>query len=579
MRAWVTPLNPFILLYLSMALLAFAISPLPAYSRPYLIQVAGGAIAFGVASAWLNQPARLRQLCYALVLAGGGLALLGLFTVQWPTQYLFDVRPALAYIPDLALPIAIHSNSMAAILLLPLGLAGGVWQFALSRWQRVGLGTAVFLMALLFLLTQSRNAWLALLVAGMAYWAWGRFRFAYAAVGLGALLALPLLINLLPPQPLAYLKGGVNVVDAATKSGLTKDPSWLARLEIWQTAGQMLADYPVLGAGLYTFDPISRANYVYAVVPPQLYFAHTHHLVAHTAVSLGPLGALALLGLWGMVLWGLWQQRPQWEPDGVNLAAVLGATFIGYFWFNLFDVLGLEMKAGLLTWLYLAVAVRLSPAPNWPYTGRKTAVAVGVILAMWLALLVSPLGQQNWARLQLDQSRFAPSRPLAVAPEQFAGDARRMGLVYWELGEVETAVAIWQTDPHNVSFLRQQGMAAYLDGEWATAIIWFQLALRLDENDGLTHYWLGLANQYTQGNPAQARTHYDLALAALHQTGSPQLLADIWQERGRVSAQMGDWLGAADAFAQAAVLFPQNPDYAAQLEQINQLLRQLNPEP
>jgi tetratricopeptide (TPR) repeat protein len=127
--------------------------------------------------------------------------------------------------------------------------------------------------------------------------------------------------------------------------------------------------------------------------------------------------------------------------------------------------------------------------------------------------------------------------------------------------------------------VRQQGIVAYLEGEWGTAIVWFHVALRLAPTDGLTHYWLGLANQYTQANPAQALTHYDLALAALHQTGSPQLLADIWQERGRVSAQMGDWLGAADAFAQAAVLFPQNPDYAAQLEQINQLLRQLNPEP
>jgi putative inorganic carbon (hco3(-)) transporter len=563
-----TSLNPFILLYLIFTLTAFVISPLPEHSLPYLIQAGGGAAGFLVVYAWLNRPARLRGLLQGLVWAGGALALAGLFLVEWPAQYLFDLRPLLNQLPRLSTSFSIHPNAMAGAILPPLCLAGGVRQLKLSRGQRLLLLVSVALMGLMLLLTQSRNAWLALLVAWAAYRLWGRFHFAFLALGLGLLITLPFAVTLLPEAGLATLERSVTAADTLTKSGGVEDPSWLSRLEIWRVAGQTVADYSVLGTGLYTFEPVSRANYVYTVVSPRLELAHAHNLFLQTAVNLGLMGVLTLLALWGLVLWGLWQRRPQFEPggDGVEWTAVLGAALVGYLWFNLFDLIAWEMRAGVFIWLYLATALRLSPARP-----QLSAKWVGTVLAVWFIVLFSPLGRQNWQHLRLDQARFAQTGALTISPTAFTNDARRLGLAYFLQQEAETAVVTWQADGQSVPFLRQQGMVAYLDGAWETAVVWYNLALQVDDTDGLTHYWLGLVYHF-EGDPDQARRHYDLALAALIEGGPPTVVAEIWEARGRVLAQMTEWQASADSFAQAVALFPDNPDYRQQLEQVSQLL-------
>jgi tetratricopeptide (TPR) repeat protein len=75
-------------------------------------------------------------------------------------------------------------------------------------------------------------------------------------------------------------------------------------------------------------------------------------------------------------------------------------------------------------------------------------------------------------------------------------------------------------------------MVAYLAGEWETAVGWYNLALQIDETDGLTHYWLGLAYQYQGDNPVQALTHYDRALADLLDDGPPP----SWPTSGKPAA-------------------------------------------
>lgn len=576
---WATPLNPFILLYLIFTLTAFVVSPLPERSLPYLIQAGGGVSGFLIVYAWLDRPARLRWLLQAMVLAAGALSLAGFFLVEWPSQYLFDLRLALTHLPHLPLPFSIHPNAIAGALLPPLCLAWGVWRFRLSRWQRAWLIVAVALMSLMLLLTQSRNAWLALLAAWVAYQVWGRFRFVYFAIGLGVLIALPFAVNLLPAAGLSHLERGVAFVDNASKSGESDEPSWLSRLEIWRVAGQTLADYPAVGVGLYAFEPMSRANYVYAVVSPQLNFTHAHNLFWQTTVNLGIMGLLTAVCLWGATLWGLWQRQPQLALDGVgwtavdwtavDWTAVVGAAFISSLWFNLFDLIAWEMKAGVTIWLLLAVAMRLSPAQK---TYKASGLA-GVVLAAWLILLLSPSGQGNWQRLQLDQARFTQTTAPPMSPTTFANDARRLGLAYFLRQEVDTAVSAWQADAQSVTFLRQQGVMAFYEGEWETAVTWHNLALQLDKTDGLTHYWLGMAYE-AQGNPTLARRHYDLALANLRESGPTDVVAETWEGRGRVMAQSGQWKAAADSFAQAVALFPDNPDYAQQLREVNLLLQE-----
>jgi putative inorganic carbon (hco3(-)) transporter len=565
--AWSTPLTPFILLYLTFTLVAFVVSPLPGHSLPYLLLAGGGVVGCGAIYTWLDRPSRLQWLLQGMVWAGGVIALAGLFLVEWPAQYLFDLRPFLTHLPRLTTTFSIHSNAMAGALLPLFCLACGIWQLKLSGWQRVLLIVVLVFMGLMLLLTQSRNAWLALLVAWAAYRLWGQIRFSRLAIGLSLLIVLPFTINLLPPAGLAHLERSVVFVDDLTKAGETDEPSWLSRLEIWRVAGKTLADYPVLGTGLHTFEPVSRANYVYTVVEPAFNFTHAHNLFLQTAVNQGLVGLLALVGLWGVALRGLWQKRPQVVLENGDWTAVLGAVMVGLLWFNLFDLLAWEMADGLLIWVLLAIAMRLSPIrPVY-----KSTHLFGTAIGVWLVLLLSSPGQANWRHLQLDQARFGRTAALSLAPTEFADDTRRLGLAYWKRQAVATAVSVWQTDPEIGPFLRQQGMGAYLAGEWETAVNWYELALQVDETDGLTHYWLGLAYQQ-QGDPVQALTHYDLALANLLSTASPSLLASIWEARGRVLAQLAAWDAAARSFAQAVALFPDNPDYLQQLHQVSQLL-------
>lgn len=572
-RSWVTPLNPFILLYLIFTLIAFVVSPLPLRSLPYLVQVGGGILGFLFVHAWLNSPARLRWLLQVMVLAAGALALAGLFLVEWPAQYLFDLRPLLTHLPDLPFPFAIHPNAMAGALLPPFCLAWGLWRSAMPRTQRVWLAASLALMGLMLLLTQSRNAWLALLAAWVSYRLWGRFRFAYLAIGLGLLIALPFAVNLLPEASLTRLGQGVAFMDNASKSGEADEPSWLSRLEIWRVAGQTLADYPAVGAGLYAFEPVSRANYIYDIIPPEFKITHAHNLFWQTAVNLGLIGLFTMLAVWSATLWGLWQREPQLQLAGGDWTAVVAAALISSLWFNLFDMVAWEMKAGVFIWLLLAVAMRLNPTQK---TDRRATLFIGAVLTVWLVLQLTPIGRENRQRLQLDRARFAQSSllpsPLSVSPAAFTGDARRLGLAYFLRQEMDAAIAAWQDDEQSEPFLRQQGMVAFYEGEWETAVTWFTLALQIDDTDGLSNYWLGKTYE-TQGYLAEARRHYDLALTVLLESGPMAVAAKAWEGRGHVLAQSGEWEAAADSFAQAVALFPDNPDYRQQLQQINLLLR------
>jgi O-antigen ligase len=408
-----TSLNPLLLLYLIFTMTAFFVSPLPTHSLPRLITVSGGMIVLLALYVWIDSYTRLVWLVRGVVLAGGVVALIGLLTVEWPYQYLYDLRPWLSRLPRLPGIVSISPNALAGLLVLLIPLTWTVRRSESSRFFRFSLYLAGGIMVVMLLLVQSRNGWLALLAAWVAYRLWGRLPFAVLAIPLGLLIILPFTLNLWPEQARARLEEHVALVDDATKSGEADEPSWLCRLEIWRVAGQMIADYPALGAGLYAFDPVSRANYTYAVVAPEAPLVHSHNWFLQTATSLGVLGALLLAGIWGVTLWGLWQQRPQWPSVANHLPAVVGAALVGCLCFNVFDLSAWEQKGGVFIWFLLAMALRLSS--ERPVLPLRVA---GVIFIVWLLLLASPVGQENRQRLRMDRAHFAAdyaktSRPMA----------------------------------------------------------------------------------------------------------------------------------------------------------------------
>ncbi|MCI0396706.1 MAG: O-antigen ligase family protein, partial [Chloroflexi bacterium] len=343
--------------------------------------------------------------------------------------------------------------------------------------------------------------------------------------------------------------------------------SWLSRLEIWGNAGRMMADYPVVGAGLYAFDPVSRANYVYQLFSPNSRLTHAHNLALQTGATLGWGGLLALVGLWVVIMAGLWRAgRLLAEPRGRRLAAVLGASLAGYLVFNCFDTITLGQKPGLLVWLVLAgggaLAGRLErgKAPVMP--GRWTDLLVAAPLLLFLLLLPTPALARNRANLALDRVRLAGVAPPAwLTARQFAGDARRAGLITFVRGDTPAALATWRQDPQAVAFLHNQGTLAAYRRDPAAALGWYNLALALEPGAAEVYYWRGATFQ-AAGATRLALADYERAFYLAPARGlDVSLQARIAFDWGRLLAGNGEWPAAVAILEQAVALDSNVPLY------------------
>lgn len=561
-------ITPFLLIYLSFALMAFVLSPLPALSLPRLVILLGGVFGYYAVSAWLTSAFRLSIFLSGLALFGAGLAIVGLFTMKWPERYVIDLRPLTDALPHLSGDFSLNHNAMSGMLLILLPITWAMaWQGGRYRWV---FWLAAVLMAFVLLLTQSRNAWLAFFIGAAAYWSWGRVRFIWVATLFAILILIPFTLRWWPESVMALTENQLGVIDTATKTGLPAPQSWLSRLEIWSVALQAIGDYPVWGTGLSTFVPVSRANYIFTVLSPTFDFTHAHNLFLQTALSLGLAGVVAVSGIWFYTLRGLWQQKPALITAWSGWTAVLGAAAVGYLWFNLFDMLALDQRQGVVVWLFLAVASQFSPksaaSPHrWFKLGQWSPLLLMVLLCL------SPAAPRNWHFLQLDEARFTGQVPTSLHPA-VAADKRRCGLYYFLANDNESALKAWEKSPQAALYLRQQGVLAYSETQTEQAIAWYTLSLQLDANQGETYYWRGLA-QETIGDGQAAQLDYQQAIELLVDEGwSRYLQAEAWEGLGHVLAAEGAWEAAAAAFAQAVALFPHHPDYIQQLEQINQAL-------
>jgi hypothetical protein len=369
----------------------------------------------------------------------------------------------------------------------------------------------------------------------------------------------------------------LSIVDAGSKQGDVPPTSWLTRLEIWQVARQMLGDYPVIGGGLYTFDPVSRANYVYETILPRFNLTHAHNLFLQTGTSLGISGILALFGIWGTVVAKLWQTGRADEGRIRGLSAVFASSIAGYLFFNLVDTITFGQKPGLIIWVILAGGMGLSrlvgeqtavnqtavyQAASTPvyYRAAKTLVAFGPLLAFGI-LLFSPALPSNLVNLQLDRAYLDSSSDPELVAVDFAHDGRRAGLVHYLAGDIDQALGVWRMDPHGAAYLEGQGTIALMAGRPALAISWYNLALELAPDSAETYLWRGTANE-ARGTMAMAEA--DFRKAAEYSAGNEltnSSKAYIHYRLGILLTEKEDWQAAAEAFTQATIFVPDEPWY------------------
>jgi tetratricopeptide (TPR) repeat protein len=316
----------------------------------------------------------------------------------------------------------------------------------------------------------------------------------------------------------------------------------------------MAADYPVFGAGLYTFDAISRLNYPYYIIQPNVDLAHAHNLILETAATTGWPAALALAGLWLTAGAGLWRAVRHLPPDERHLARLYSASLVGYLAFNLFDALTLGQKPGVFIWLMLAgAAVLLRRAGISP--SRYQAAPALFLLGL---LCLTPALGRNLANRALDMLRLqGADEEAAHLYGRLQGDPRRLGVLAFHLRDEAAALAYWQADEEAIPFLGSQGRELVEKGQYAEAIAWCSAALALEPTAAWPAYWRGLAHE-ASGQLEPALVDYETA--ALN--GAASSLSRSWQARlyyrwGRLLALSGDWTAAQTAFQQATALHPE----------------------
>ena len=264
---------------------------------------------FGLIQKWLDTPPDLRIEFYNSVRVWGRIG-----NPNWLVTFTILVAPlALARALTVKVPI------LRAALIAYAALIGVLGFFTFSRAGWIGLGVMLVAFAALALFTWGRalldgvQSWVARLPGPQA-------RAVRLAVGALALIAVA---------------GGIFVLVRISETG---GRSLDDRLYLYATAGQLFAEQPVTGHGLFTFGQgVMRFN----SVPYRQAHGSAHNLFLNIAAELGLVGLAALAVTIAALLWGarrVWLGTPSRAVHILltgGLAAVAGVAAQSFFDFTL----------------------------------------------------------------------------------------------------------------------------------------------------------------------------------------------------------------------------------------------------
>lgn len=226
-----------------------------------------------------------------LLLVGGlGLAMIGPEVFSVDPDKLLDVYGSTEFSENqtMANRETINPNILAGalVMIIPLGLALALRRGWANRWWRLLLWAPVLLMGNALLLSQSRGSWLALAVAilvlGWLFWPRLFAIFFGTAMIMGAIIWWQGSAHGFLDHDLVY----------------SAQASLLRRLDIWRLSLQMLAERPITGIGLGTYEQTFTAYFPnLPLIGGRLAPPHAHNLFVQVALDLGIPGLLAYLCL------------------------------------------------------------------------------------------------------------------------------------------------------------------------------------------------------------------------------------------------------------------------------------------
>lgn len=212
-----------------------------------------------------------------------------------------------------------------------------------------------FLMFLLTLmLTQSRGAWLALLITGAALVLIRLYRWKKYAPW----IVLTAFLAVIPFFP------KLTAIDTVALTSRQAQGTMAFRLQMWDQALPRIAQQPLLGIGLNEFRYLPEIKYEES---------HAHNKILHLAVEMGVLAAaayVALLILTGyMIVAGFKSAKTGW----LKMAFLgLGAGQLAHALFEITDVIPFGSKVGVIPWLSLAL---LSAMYNYTFPNDNSPAA------------------------------------------------------------------------------------------------------------------------------------------------------------------------------------------------------------
>lgn len=426
-----------------------------------------------------------------------------------------------------------------------------------SRVWRAAAGVAAALAVFMIVFTASRGAWVGLLAMAVVWLAveaarWERPRRRMVLVA-AIVVALALGVAVL----------AVPRLQKRVTSASTGTIEW--RLVVWQAAGRITLDRPLLGWGPNSF------RYVYPSYRPLSASANSrigatagdpHDIVMSAAASLGLPGALALLAFAGMtgVAWaGIAGAR---RGDDLRPIAV-GAALAGGLTALLFHYATLDTMPVIAVLVGFVLAAQAEQGDSGAAARERWARPVALALAGVFSSVA--LASAGLVAADIDM-RGALAANASGSPWPFVDEQLHsaQALAPWE------PTFTWAIGKAAIQAVATSGDAqAYADGQ--AALHAARRALPLENGVVFDAAYLKLRLGVARRDPAFVReAHATFVTLTRKDPHNPE----YWNARGISAAGVGDFTEAVSDLRTAVSLAPGTSEYAKALRQVRKMATQ-----
>lgn len=346
-----TPLDLPLGLVVLMGLVGVAISTDRSLSlRVYGEALGGVALFYGIVNG-LPFVRFARGVWFFLGLAGvmGLVGWLGMFYTEkfLPVAFIYDYLPHLDFFFLNSSGFTANLVAGAIAPVLPVALA---WAWTQSRWQRAFALLLTLFFVSIVILTQSRGAFLGIMVSSLILFLWRVPRMIWVVV-----------IGCIVMAGAVFWFGPFNIANILLVSDSTNTAA--SRFEVWTRALDILQDFPFTGIGLGTFPHVLPLLYPLFLNDSSLPIPHVHNIFLQMGVDYGLPGFVAFIGLvTTMLCVGVTTIVRARGARATRLAAGLLAGYGVYLVHGLLDAVTTNSKVSIIIWFMMGLMMVQSRA-------------------------------------------------------------------------------------------------------------------------------------------------------------------------------------------------------------------------